>query len=74
MRILLAGWLLRATPYLHALLVGRSIRLDTGKAERELGWSPAYPTYREGLSALGAAPDPAERSRPSRREHNVLPA
>ncbi|WP_280310711.1 NAD-dependent epimerase/dehydratase family protein [Nocardia abscessus] len=55
------GWLLRATPYLHALLVGSRIRLDTGKAERELGWSPAYPTYREGLSALGAAPDPAER-------------
>ncbi|MDA3625439.1 NAD(P)-dependent oxidoreductase [Saccharopolyspora sp. WRP15-2] len=47
------GWLLRTAPYLHALLVGTRIRLDNGKAKRELDWTPQYPTYREGLpSAL----------------------
>lgn len=45
------GWLLRTTPYLHALLVGTHIRLDTSKARRELGWAPTYPSYREGLAA-----------------------
>ncbi|KAA5826838.1 NAD(P)-dependent oxidoreductase [Saccharopolyspora hirsuta] len=43
------GWLLRPTPYLHALLVGTRIRLDNGKAKRELDWAPQYPTFRDGL-------------------------
>lgn len=51
------GWLLRVTPYLHALLVGTHIRLDNSKAKRELDWKPQYPTYREGLpSAVAALP------------------
>lgn len=45
------GWLLRPLPYLHALLVGTRIHADNGKAKRELGWHPAYPTYRDGLAA-----------------------
>lgn len=43
------GWLLRATPYLHSLLVGTHIRLDNSKAKRELDWAPQYPTYLDGL-------------------------
>jgi len=30
-------------------------RIANGKAKRVLGWSPRYPTYREGLAALFAA-------------------
>ncbi|MEY4239235.1 MAG: hypothetical protein RL339_1836, partial [Pseudomonadota bacterium] len=30
-------------------------RVANGKAKRVLGWSPSYPTYREGLAALLAA-------------------
>jgi nucleoside-diphosphate-sugar epimerase len=48
------SWLLRATPYLHALLVDTHIRLDNSKAKRELGWTPQYPTYREGLPSAAA--------------------
>ena len=29
-------------------------RVANGKAKRLLGWSPRYPTYREGLAALMA--------------------
>lgn len=46
------GWLLRATPYLYALVVSTRIHLDNGKAKRELGWSPAYPTIWDGFAAL----------------------
>ncbi|RDI48444.1 NAD-dependent epimerase/dehydratase family protein [Nocardia mexicana] len=52
------GWLLRATPYLHALLVGSHIRLDTSKAKRELDWAPEYPTYRDGMAAIATTPTP----------------
>ncbi|MFE3452574.1 NAD-dependent epimerase/dehydratase family protein [Nonomuraea sp. NPDC059194] len=45
----LPGWTLRATPYLHAMMVGTRIRLSSERARRELGWAPAYPSYREGL-------------------------
>ena len=30
-------------------------RVANGKAKRVLGWTPAYPTYREGLAALASA-------------------
>ena len=30
-------------------------RVANGKAKRELGWQPLYPTYREGLKAIFAA-------------------
>ena len=36
-----------------------SRRVANGKAERLLGWRPAYPTFREGLRALSAITSPA---------------
>ncbi|MHA6799760.1 NAD-dependent epimerase/dehydratase family protein [Bounagaea algeriensis] len=50
------GWLLKPAPYMHALMVATRIRLANDKAERELGWAPRYPSYREGLAALHADP------------------
>jgi nucleoside-diphosphate-sugar epimerase len=48
-------WLLRlAAPYLHTMLVS-SMRPSNAKAKRELGWSPMFPTYRDGISALVAS-------------------
>ncbi|MFB4270819.1 NAD-dependent epimerase/dehydratase family protein [Nonomuraea sp. GTA35] len=44
------GRLLRVTPYMHALMVGTRLRLSTRLAKSELGWTPAYPSYREGLA------------------------
>ncbi|HEU5108264.1 MAG TPA: NAD(P)-dependent oxidoreductase [Micromonosporaceae bacterium] len=41
-------WLLRAIPYVHTLLT-TSMRVSNAKAKRELGWTPAVPTYREGI-------------------------
>ncbi len=37
-------------------------RVANGKARRLLGWTPAYPTYREGLRALNATTSPAPTS------------
>jgi nucleoside-diphosphate-sugar epimerase len=34
---------------------GESKRVSNARAKAELGWRPAYPTYREGLSAVLAA-------------------
>ncbi|WP_246258278.1 NAD-dependent epimerase/dehydratase family protein [Amycolatopsis anabasis] len=47
------AWLLRTTPYLHALMVGTRIRLSNAKAKRELGWAPRFPSCHEGLAAVG---------------------
>jgi nucleoside-diphosphate-sugar epimerase len=41
-------WMLRAIPYLHTLMT-TSMRVSNAKARRELGWSPAVSTYRQGL-------------------------
>ncbi|RJL33256.1 NAD-dependent epimerase/dehydratase family protein [Bailinhaonella thermotolerans] len=46
------GWVLRATPYMHALMVRTRVALSNAKAREELGWAPAYPSAREGLAAL----------------------
>ncbi|MFI7618561.1 NAD-dependent epimerase/dehydratase family protein [Nonomuraea terrae] len=46
------SWPLRAAPYAYAMLVRTRIRLSTEKAERELGWTPAYPTLRDGIRRL----------------------
>jgi nucleoside-diphosphate-sugar epimerase len=47
-------WLLRAAaPYLHAMLVS-SMRPSNAKAREELGWTPSFPTYRDGIRALAA--------------------
>jgi nucleoside-diphosphate-sugar epimerase len=53
------GWLLRATPYMHALMVGTRLRLSTALAKEELGWTPAYPSCREGLAGLERNERPA---------------
>jgi nucleoside-diphosphate-sugar epimerase len=42
------GWLLRAVPTIHTLLT-TSMRVSNAKAKRELGWTPAVPTFREGV-------------------------
>ncbi|MFH5823727.1 NAD-dependent epimerase/dehydratase family protein [Georgenia sp. AZ-5] len=41
-----------ASPYLGTIITRASIRLDNGKARRELGWAPAYPSVREGMAAV----------------------
>ena len=50
------AWLLRlVSPYL-ARLFERRLTLSNQKARRELGWTPTYPSYSEGLGqAIGAA-------------------
>ena len=44
-------WMLRAIPYFHTLMT-TSMRVSNAKARRELGWSPAVSTYREGLALV----------------------
>ncbi|KAE8766072.1 NAD-dependent epimerase/dehydratase family protein [Georgenia thermotolerans] len=46
---------LRLSPYLGGLMTRASIRLDTSKAKRELGWAPSYRSVREGLPSVGTA-------------------
>jgi nucleoside-diphosphate-sugar epimerase len=41
-----------AVPYLVKLFVDSSFRLSNSRAKQELGWSPRYPTIREGLGTL----------------------
>lgn len=41
-------WMLAPAPYAKALMTG-GLRVSSGKAERELGWTPRVPTYREGV-------------------------
>ncbi|MFG1681822.1 NAD-dependent epimerase/dehydratase family protein [Nonomuraea sp. NPDC049269] len=43
------GWLLTPTPYMRAFMTGVRIRVSSERAKRELGWAPAYPSYRDGL-------------------------
>ena len=44
-------WLVRPfAPYGAMLMVQARVRVSNAKAKRELGWSPAFPTYREGLA------------------------
>ena len=42
-------WLMRVIPYLHTIMT-TSMRVSNAKARRELGWTPAVPTYREGIA------------------------
>jgi nucleoside-diphosphate-sugar epimerase len=46
-------------------------RVANGKAKRLLGWSPAYPTYVEGLRAVSAMTSPASVSSPPAAAANV---
>jgi nucleoside-diphosphate-sugar epimerase len=45
------AWVLRPMPLMHGILTG-TYRVSNAKAKAELGWAPAYPTYREGIAAL----------------------
>jgi nucleoside-diphosphate-sugar epimerase len=46
------AWLLRlAAPYMAGLIT-KQVPLSNVKARRELGWSPKFPTYREGLTQM----------------------
>ncbi len=47
-------WLLRPIPYLHAIMT-TSMRVSNAKARHELGWAPAVPTYREGITLVARA-------------------
>jgi nucleoside-diphosphate-sugar epimerase len=49
--IRLPGWTLRAAaPYAGRMMTGVNMRVSNAKAKRELGWTPRYPTFREGLA------------------------
>ncbi|MFJ4201304.1 NAD-dependent epimerase/dehydratase family protein [Streptomyces sviceus] len=47
-------WLTRPMAYAHTMF-SSSMRVSAQKAERDLGWTPVYPSGREGLAALRAA-------------------
>jgi nucleoside-diphosphate-sugar epimerase len=47
-------WMLRPMTYLHATM-STSMQMSNAKAKEELGWTPAFPTYRDGLRALGGS-------------------
>jgi nucleoside-diphosphate-sugar epimerase len=42
-------------PYVASFAVDTSMRVSNAKARNELGWRPAYPTFREGIEAMVAA-------------------
>jgi nucleoside-diphosphate-sugar epimerase len=46
-------WLTRPMSYAHTMFA-TSMRVSSAKAERELGWTPVYPSCRDGLAALAA--------------------
>jgi nucleoside-diphosphate-sugar epimerase len=53
----LPAWLLRAVaPYGGVVLDGVSMRVSNAKARSELRWTPVYPSYREGTSAVPEVP------------------
>ncbi|MEU0027226.1 NAD(P)-dependent oxidoreductase [Streptomyces sp. NPDC006335] len=47
-------WTTRPMAYVHTMF-SSSMRVSAAKAERELGWTPRYPSSRDGLAALRAA-------------------
>ncbi|MFE2416527.1 NAD-dependent epimerase/dehydratase family protein [Streptomyces hokutonensis] len=52
--IALPLWAVRPMGYAHTMMTS-SQRVSSAKAERELGWTPAYPSSQDGLAALRAA-------------------
>jgi nucleoside-diphosphate-sugar epimerase len=51
----LPGWLIKiAAPYAHAGMT-TSMRVSNARAVAELGWTPEFPSYREGLRRVAAA-------------------
>lgn len=50
--IALPAWVLRAAaPYAAMMMTGVNQHVSNAKAKSELGWTPRYPTFREGLAA-----------------------
>lgn len=50
MPMLVPSWTLRSSaPFAAHLLTATSMRLSTHKAKRELGWTPEYPSFADGL-------------------------
>ncbi|MFJ5309343.1 NAD-dependent epimerase/dehydratase family protein [Streptomyces sp. NPDC088350] len=47
-------WMVRPMGYAHTMMTSNQ-RVSSAKAERELGWTPAYPSSQDGLAALRAA-------------------
>jgi nucleoside-diphosphate-sugar epimerase len=49
----LPRWVFRlAAPYVASFAVDTSMRVANAKAKAELGWRPAFPTYRDGIAAM----------------------
>ena len=46
-------WVVRPMAYAHTVMTG-NLRVSSAKAERELGWTPVYPSSGDGLAALRA--------------------
>ncbi|MDX3908287.1 MAG: SDR family NAD(P)-dependent oxidoreductase [Sphingobium sp.] len=53
----------KLTPMAQAFY-GENRRVSNGKAKRVLGWSPAYPTYREGLARIAMTMPAIDSSAP----------
>lgn len=51
-RALPAGIIRLAAPYVATMVLDTALRVSNVKAKLELGWTPEYPTYREGLQAM----------------------
>ena len=45
-------WLVRLVAPIMVASASTSLAVSNEKAKRELGWEPAYPTYREGVNTL----------------------
>lgn len=46
-------WIVRLAGPLLASSVNAELRVSNEKAKRELGWTPAHPTFRDGVTTLG---------------------
>jgi 2-alkyl-3-oxoalkanoate reductase len=58
-------WLARLVAGDVAVVMGTETRgASNGRAKRELGWKPRYPSWREGFAAVYSATAPAERRKP----------
>jgi 2-alkyl-3-oxoalkanoate reductase len=70
-------WLARLFAGEAAVVLGTEARgASNAKARRELGWTPRYPSWREGFPATYSAVGPAERPKPqpaARASHSAGP-
>lgn len=52
----LPNWVIRlAAPYFAKLMLDTSMRVSNAKAKAELGWTPAFPGFRDGVAAMRSA-------------------